>query len=88
MNAEEIEDRLRRWCVENGHPVSALNEVSEQTSAALIGVSAAALRLWLDEGRSPLTPTRRYANRRWYRLDDIACFLAQSEQNANNGLDP
>ncbi|WP_368622909.1 hypothetical protein [Paraburkholderia sp. BR13444] len=87
MNAEEIEQVLRAWCEERGHVISGIGEVSEPVAALLLGVSAAALRLWINEGRSPLQPTRRYARHRWYPLHTIAAFLADSEKDAQHGLD-
>ncbi|MEM5312974.1 hypothetical protein [Paraburkholderia sp. JHI869] len=80
--ADQIETALRRWCRENGHPVSPLDEVSEPIAAKLLNVSPSCLRRQFDEGRSMVPVARLVLDRRMYAISALAAYLAHGAHRA------
>lgn len=74
---------LRAWCAENGHPVYALDRVSEATAAAILGREPGTLRNWRAQG-APLAYVR-IRGRVSYRLEDLAAAMeAETFTNCND----
>lgn len=68
-------DRLRRWCLDNGHDVGPDDTVPEAVAAALLDRSPATLRNWRAAGTGPAYSRRGRTGRVRYRLADIVVAI-------------
>ena len=76
LEREPTVERLRRWCLDNGHHITPDDAVHELVAAVIVDRSPATLGNWRSQGSNGLAWFRSgRTGRIRYRLTDLADYL-------------